>query len=278
MPEGYNAELLQGLRSTYQARYEPNFAWVNALSAFTLLEHQRGFWPMSSVDENLLVYDHSGQSRNLTDNNTVAYDTFNLIPYAAFISANSEFLSRADEAGLSITGALTLGCWVRPSDDDPAAGESILGKWKPDSDERSYLLDRRPVAAGNTFRFRISALGTNASITELDSSVAYGDVGVTATPEQWYFVVGRYIPQGSMDLFVSEGPRLYEFTTDYPAGIDDNDSDFRIASIHGAAGVGVYELWGDVTLAFICASALDDVVIYSLFYQTKALFNANAVV
>src|SRR4030042_5924133 len=72
----------------------------------------RGYWPMSSVNENGNSYDLSGQGRVLTNNNTVPFGIYDLLPYADFTPGSSEYFSRPDEAGLVISGALTIGCWA----------------------------------------------------------------------------------------------------------------------------------------------------------------------
>lgn len=48
--------------------YAPTTSWGNIVSMNLGYPGLRGYWPMTSVDENDDVYDLSGQGRTLTDN------------------------------------------------------------------------------------------------------------------------------------------------------------------------------------------------------------------
>jgi hypothetical protein len=121
----YRAESVENLSTAFPRRAETSFAWGNAISYYLGLPGLRAFWPMSSVNETGNVYDLSGQGRTLTNNNAATFGVYGLQSYATFNGVN-QYLSRADEAGLDITGELTMGCWIRFHAN--ATQRNIMGK------------------------------------------------------------------------------------------------------------------------------------------------------
>jgi len=109
----YNSQAASFGSRDFQRRYEPNFAWCNIVSATLMLPGLRGAWLMSSRTEIDDVIDQSGQSRTLTNKNSVTFSVKTLMPYAIIDSvANSEF-SRPTEAGLEdFPLGLTIGGWL----------------------------------------------------------------------------------------------------------------------------------------------------------------------
>jgi len=255
MPGFDNSPLVQNLKSHFQARYEPNFAWVNALSAFTLLEGLRGLWTFGSVDENLLVYDHAHQGRNLTDVNTVGYDTYNLMPYS-YYNGTDEYLRRADEAGLDITAGITIGGWFWFESAQPASDEACLGKWETTLD-KSYIVQHDSTGVA---QFIVTTDGT--------TEVAVSSAAALAT-ETWYFLCGRYVPSTEMSIWVNDLEAVR--VAGIPASIWNSAADFTIGAYDNPSNY----LTGYAALCFLCAAALDDVVIKSLYWQTKAVFNVS---
>lgn len=79
------------------------------LSEFLTLPGLRGFWPMSSMNENGGAMDLSAQGRTLAATGTPGYAVYNnqLLAYSDYDGA-TQFHSRASEAGLNLTGELTL--------------------------------------------------------------------------------------------------------------------------------------------------------------------------
>ena len=135
-----NPEMVNLLRADFQGRYEPNFAWVNAISAGLALPALRAFWPMSSADYAAAsrARDIAGSGYHLTPTNTIQFVHANLYFYASFGGTN-EYLSRADGGAANwadITGTegyipsgqrgLTLGGWFWFDDTPPPAAQEIL--------------------------------------------------------------------------------------------------------------------------------------------------------
>jgi len=257
-----NDELKNLLLPDFQARYEPNFAWKSACAAFLALPALRGFWPMSSFNENGDAYDLSGQGRTLTYNGNPTYNYSSLIPYID-LDGVGDWLSRADEAGLDIAGTetyvagtaqgLTMGCWLQF--DDLLANEYIISKWDPGvAAQRSYRLMQ---VNTDVVRFSIHD-GANAD--DVDSSDTISTTG-------WHFCVGRFIPSTEVAIWLN---RVKDTTVaGIGASIQNSASPLRI----GSTATGGSPLDGRVSLAFLCAAALSDSIISALFQQTRAMFN-----
>lgn len=249
-----NIELLSG---HFVRNLAPSTAWGN-LSGLLSLPSLRALWLYGSVDENGNAFDMSGQARTLTNVSSLQYGVYNnVVPYAIHDGA-ADYLRRADEAGLDITGALTVGCWVR-SNDAPGANERVIGKFNATGNQRAYSLR---LGSAPDMAFVVSSNGT--ATTTVTSTVTYA-------ADVWFQLVGRYTPSTELAIFVN-GTKTVE-TTAIPASIFNSTSDFAIGA-NGAAGE---VLDGDTAMPFICAAALSDTLIQMLLYhQSRALFGRVA--
>lgn len=218
----------------------------------------RGYWPMSSIDENADPYDLGGQGRVLTNHGTILFQLYNLLPYADLTPVKTQYFSRADEAGLDITGSLTLGGWFWLNTLAPGvAAVGLIGKNNDAGNQRAYLLYF--LDADNTLRFGMSSLGTSITWVGVTSAT----VPVTNT---WYHIVGRFMPSTSVSIFV-DGVRT-DNLVGVPASIFNSNTDFEIGAYNAGAGL----LDGRACQCFLCSDYLDDVIIRSLFEQTRANF------
>jgi hypothetical protein len=264
-----NDDLVNLLRADFQHRWEPNFAWVNATSAGLLLPQLRGFWSMASVGPSGECYDQSGQARTLTNDQVATYGIYNLWPYADFVRASSQNLYRADEAGLSSQGGMTIGGWFYC--DAPSMGNEVvfMAKWLTgEGDNREYRLWKDAADLPN---FSISTLGTAASVVTVTGATAL-------TVSTWYFIWGRLETGASLDLFVNDVAASRVTLTEYNQATAavapfDSTANFRI----GADDAGYY-LDGRATLCHLAevsataAPVCSDVLIWSYFEQTRAGF------
>lgn len=252
-----NSQLVDLLSGELQPRYEPNFAWGQA-SGFLLASQLRGHWNMASVDNTGAVYDQTGQGRTLTNNNTVTFGLQTLFPHATFVSTNNEYLSRADEAGLDITGNLWLGCWVI-FDNTASANEYVMAKWGA-SGQRSFRLYR--ISTGE-LRFSISNDGI-------------ASISVTSTPtlaaSTWYWIWGMF-DSSSEYIYCGIDTAWWSLDSNV-ASIFNSNAPFTI----GSDGTPGSHLDGSVTLATLCADVQTDVQtaavswgqIRNMYEQTRA--------
>ena len=239
--------------------------WGGAYGMFQNLLNLRGFWPMSAFNENAHAIDFSSQSRNLTPNGgSPAGPTSNMlfaIPYAAFTT--DQYFSRTSEAGLEITGTeswladnalkgLTLGGWFYVTS-LASAGYFIA---KDDLSARSYGLYHQ---TDGSIRFGM-----------FDSLSSYWEVvsSTNISINTWYFLVGRAaIGSGSRDVFIN-AVKTADTSLPPPTEISNAAADFCV----GARSDATAFLNGNAALCFVCASALSDTVISTLFSQTRRRF------
>jgi hypothetical protein len=207
-----------------------------ALAEYQALPELRGLWPMSSVNEGGHILDLSGQGRTLTNNGGAGRS---VTPAGApFVSLNgtSQYLSRADEAGLDITGNLSLGAWIYLTA-LPAVAGCVVGKI---------------TGAGNAYRLQVVNVG----------GVGYLDFIVTGATEvsarsavpvpvgQWVLVGGLFSPSAYVISRVNTSAAVN--VTAIPASLNNVAAPFTV----GAMGFPDYYLPGYVSLPVVCAAQI----------------------
>lgn len=261
----YNAEMREQMTPDFQRRNEPNFAWKSAVSALLALPALRGAWPMSSVDYTVAnrAVDVSGQGNHLTDVNAVQFGYDDLAPYVQLVSANTEYLSRADGGVANwadITGletyvlaaqrGWTVSMWLYS--DTAGTNEVPLSKWNV-AGSRSYLIQR---LAGNTIRAGVSVDGT--------AQVFSANAPFSALA--WHHVVARFTPSTELTIFVDG--ISFPNAVAIPASIFDSVTNFEIGRLGSAS-----QYWdGRVSHAAMCAVALSDAIIGALYHQQRSMF------
>lgn len=135
---------------------------------------------------------------------------------ANFVSANTERLKRTDNASLSITGNMTISCWVKF---DTTTSRAIVGKFLETGNQRSYL-----IATDSSSRpyITVSSNGTATTQEKL--------VGSLSTA-QWYHLVAYY--DGANLGVLLNGAN--EETTPYSSGIHDSTADFFLGAYNTGA-------------------------------------------
>jgi hypothetical protein len=252
-----NDDLVELLRPDFFARYEPNASLVHA-GLHLQLRALRGYWPMSSVDENGDIYDLSGQGRVLTNHDSVPLGQYNLFTYASFSAP--DYLSRVDEAGLDITGNLSVGGWFWLDTLASGSDQVLMSKYDTSggANQRSYLLWFDD--ATNTFRFGVSSAGTAATFVQIAHTAVI-------SANAWYHVAGRFTPNTDLSVYV-DGVRV-STAAGVPAGAFNSTADFEIGSDDN--GTAAF-LDGRACQCWLCAHDLYDVMIPTLYHQTRANF------
>ena len=252
-----NDEMVALLKPDFQYRYEPQFALAHAMSLPLGMAQLRGFWPMSSVDENGDVYDLGGQSRTLTNNNAATFGVDGLAPYAEFDGVN-QYLSRTDEAGLSITGALTAGGWFWAN--TTISTPAVLAKDIIGGGTGGYVMQ-----VGGTPVF--VAVYVVTPVTH-SGTVSFNRVNTN----EWFFAAMRYTPSTEIACWLNETKSIN--TTSIIAAIPDGTSPFLIGAEPDGAGGVIAHFDGRIAFPFICAAALSDAAIFAIYEQTRPLFGA----
>jgi len=240
------------------------------LSKYLALPGLVGFWPMSSVARDSgLVYDLSGQARNLT---YAGNPTFNVltpttyaVPYIDF-DGTGDYLTRADENGLDILGSeaifaaavrgLTVGCWAKFDDDTPSAQE--------------YIMTKSAAAPQISWRLYHTTTGTIGMLISTDGTATVAQATTGLSGAGWVFVAGRFIPSASVDTYLGVGGALEKAsnTTSIPAAVFDSTAPLNISGLNNGTGL----MAGLVALPFLCANQLSDEVIGYLYQNTRGLF------
>lgn len=261
-----NDELIEGLTPYFQRRNEPNFAAGNSISLFSNMPGLRLFCPMSSSDENGDAYDLSEQDRTLTiaaGNPKYGAGTGSVEPWIR-LDGVGDYLSRADEAGLRITGTeadiaatnngMFCGAWVR-FENNIGAQEVIQAKWVTGTNDRSWLLERTAAGAAD---FSISSTGLAVTSTV---SLA----GALITPGTYKFVWGMFDPSANVYVGVND---QYNVAASADASIFSGAAQFTV----GARGAGLGLATGRFSHVFLSAMYLPIVYPLMYYYQTKAMF------
>lgn len=242
----------------------------HTVSLFQFLPGIRGLWTMADFDTAGNAEDLTSHGLTLTRNGNPLFHHERLIPYLAFDGVG-DYLSRADEAATSITASeayispnsrgLTCGGWFRTSDD--TARQDLIDKLSAAAGNFSWYFAFMGNVAGDPIRFFISDDGTNSD--EVDSS---NSVTVDPLRRPWQFAVGRYDDnEGGEELAVFlNGVKTTAATA--RASIFDGNAAFSLAG----TGAGANLLTGDMSITFLCATALEDDVIGALFQQSRALY------
>lgn len=185
-----------------------------------MLPMTRALWLLSNVDENSDLFDSSGQGRTLSETGTVTYSFDEYMPYAV-LNGTTQYFKRADEAGLDITGALTMGGWFY-FDNTASADEFIIGKWQERNNRRSYALKRN--SSGKIVAI-VSSNGTAETTVTSTDTVASG---------VWVLVVLRYEPSNELSVFVGQeggsGGTMVENsnTSSIPASLNSDTAKFAV--------------------------------------------------
>lgn len=170
-PSGQNLYQL-GKPTSEAIRFYPSFITSDPLS--TLLDGLVSYWPLD--EESGTRYDSVG-SNDLTDNNTVGFDTGVNGNAASFVAANTEYLSRAS---VSQSAEWTMAVWAK-SGDANAGFVHIAGTWP---NENGGLLGTLLTGAPTNFNAVLWG-GTGAAFTNITSNVPNG-------AGNWHLLVGWF--------------------------------------------------------------------------------------
>lgn len=241
--------------------------WGRIDGMFLSLPVLRAYWPMSAVG-----HAAAGRATDIANGNsltasagtgTVHYVYDGLVPYARFVSANTQFLYATDAGAsdwadilasegyvLTANQGLTVGGWFQTS--DVTTRQALIGKWHP------YLLEVGNTAS--TVRFLVRDVGGA-------SQTSSGNLG-TPVDDTWFFAVGRYTLGAVNDevaVFLDGSWSTADVATFAP--LSDSAADFEIGRRNNGA---TNYLDGYASRCFLCACALADDTVMALFQQSRA--------
>lgn len=246
-----NAELNDLIAPTFQKRNEPNFAIANAIPSFQQIPGLRGLWCASLVDENLALRDLSLQGRTLSQTGTPTFSQAGLVPYVAYDGA-TQYHSRADEAGLDITGNITLGGWFYLTSTANLA--VLMSKYDLTTNNRS-------------FRLACEAGGAPSLTISVDGVAVWQYIPALTLPTNtWFFLCGRYYPGAQANILYNG--ELYTTIAGVPASIFNSNSPLMI----GGYGAGTANFPGRMWMCFLSSASVLHTIMRNLYEQTRPAF------
>lgn len=217
---------------------------------FMGLPGARGTWFMTGTGGEGLVPDVNGRGKSLTVNNSAATGVYNnIVPYMNFDGIN-QYLSRADETPLDITGDLTMGGWFWA---DALEQAFLMGKYTTAGNQRAYMLRLETTGAITAVVCSDGTSGGNVAV-----------VGASIGTGSWHFVVMRFTPSTELAIWVDDDKQVN--TTSIPASIFNSSEFFNIGSIF------VDYLDGRCALAFLASTAFSDELIEHLYQSSLIPF------
>jgi len=220
----------------------------------------RGIWPMAACDSSGNAQDCSGHEHHLTYNGNPVYGYDGLAPYIAF-DGTGDYLDRGDEADLDITGTetyveaaaqgLTMGGWFYLT--ETATNEGLISKYN--------------IPGNNGYIIQKLAAGPDVVRMIVDNGALVTSGILDITLDTWNHIVGKFAP--SAELYVYVDSVQSDNGAGIPAAIGNNAIAFEISGYNN----GISQLLtGRASLCFLCAAALSDTCIQSLFQQQRSLF------
>lgn len=246
-----NPEMVDILSSDFIKLKDAGFGLARAFGTYMYTPSLRGFWNMAAIDSSTNVMDMSPHGMTLTNNGATAFLVAALTPYALMDGVNN-YLSRATEANLAITGRLSLSTWVYFG---TAAGsaEFIVGK-KGAAGQLGYYLYR------NTSGLVTAEISTNGTATTQVVSTA------SISTLTWYFVAMVYNPSTELSVWVNTTETTN--TTSIPATVHNSTAPFTV----GASGVPDQFLTGRITNVILSATNISDTQVFALREQSRVNF------
>jgi len=211
----------------------------------------RLIWPLSSVSAGTNPADFSGQGRSATNNGALVLSL--TAQYAPYMDCNgtTQYLSRADEAGLDITDSLTMFCWVYFD----VVQASILQK-SAGAGVRGYQIF---TSVGGQLTGQVSSDGT--ATTNVNSGADVVSTG------RWYFLAHRFTPSTELAIWINR--TKYTNTTSIPAAQVNNNQPLAYGARSDATGF----LNGRIGLMGLYNYAIPTLLLNQAYEMGRALYS-----
>lgn len=183
-----------------------------------------GYWRLDEAGDAIRL-DSTANANDLAESATDTIDQVvgRYTNAGDFESADTEYLSIADNATLSLTGSLTLEAWIKP--ESVSAGTyNIISKW--DGANESY----RIMQNADEIRLEINASGNYVET-----------VAANLTASSWYHVAGIYnASAATAKLFINGALTATTTTGTIPTSIGDDAGVFHIGAEDSTGGASGY--------------------------------------
>lgn len=157
-------------------------------------------------------------------------------------------ITDASQTGLDITGNLTIMAWVKIESAPGGSFYTVAGKWRQDTDNRSYALDYD----GTNLRLLGSSDGSSAGNATKAATVTVG---------AWKHVAVKYTAAaGSAEFFV-DGVSLGSATGTLPTSLFNGAADFAIGKIFTTVNANFFD------------GLIDEVVVVAGLFDVATYYN-----
>jgi len=155
-----------------------------------------------------------------------------------------------------ITGALTVGAWVKSS----VMNKKIVTKYDYGATQRSYSLG---LSGSGYAEYTISLDGDNTNVATAAGSTDLAD-------DNWHFIIGEYTPSVHAKVYV-DGVLIDTDSSSVPASIHDSYTKYAVAAQYNSGAV-VSHFNGSIQSPFIYNRALSATEILNLYNSQKRQF------
>lgn len=224
----------------------------------------RGAW-VASVASGGNWHDISGHSNHLTYNGNPEHTYSVLVPNWK-LDGTGDFFSITDVASANDFDVLGTETYIAAA----ARGLTVLLWFYPEETGTvEALIAKYGVAGSRAYRLTLTAADTvrmefSDDCTDTDL-VASSAISMGA----WYFAAGRVRPSNFVDVFVGSSAGLEETNqATVKASICNTGTDLNI----GARAGGTEPFQGRLALCAVCAAALSDTIIWTIYHMTKRYF------
>ena len=198
--------------------------------------NHKGVWHLTESPSGTL-YDSTSNNNDLTSSGSM--DSSDLVSAkfgnGLIFNGSNQYLSIADNDSLSITGALTLSCWMNMPNNPASANEGVIAKYRNMtgySNQRSYELTITP----NGYPYAV--ISSNGTFTSGNySEVTY--VGDRADGN-WHLFHVVFNPSTSLSIYIDGGAYSATNTTSIVSSCYNGTAPFAIAHQLDTANANYY--------------------------------------
>lgn len=196
------------------------------LAASTLYGQLVSHW---KFDETSGTREDSHGTNDLTDNNTVTSTTGVRTNAALAASANSEWLSVADNATLDFSTAFSLSVWINQT--TLGVSRAIVGKWDYQT-QGSWMLQTDDTNSDELIIYVATSL--------IDAGVTFGlTTDANLVTGTWYHLVLIYDGTLSgnanrLKLYINGVQKTLSFTGTIPASLQNSSADLKFGKFGGS--------------------------------------------
>lgn len=192
-------------------------------------------------------------SNTLTNENSATFAA-GIIGNACALNGSNQRFTIGDNASLSITGKLTISCWIKLSSYSGSTAYRMVAK--------NNLAN---AASGNAYDINMNDNGANTLNIFISNGSTRTQKGVSFTPTVgvWYHIVAVYDTAGTVDFYINGVHQTQQ--TGLPTSIKDEASKFVIGATQNGASGFAHHFPGNIDEIGIWSRALNSTEVGQLY-------------